>query len=72
MTLDYVALCLDYPMIYSQVGSGEPESSLFGHTIVGLSGAHQTIQWVAPDYPVLLRPAHLLLLCAKLLWLLLA
>ena len=72
ITPDCPTICPDCPVIYSQGALAEPESSLFYRTIAGLSDAHRTIQWVASDCPVLPRPAHLLLFCAKLLWLLLA
>jgi hypothetical protein len=65
ITPDYLVLRPYYPVSYSQGGPTEPERDLFGHTIAGLSDAHQTIRWVAPNYLMLPKLAHLLLFCAK-------
>jgi hypothetical protein len=65
ITPDCLVFYVDHSMNYSRGGSVEPERYLFDPKIIGLSGAHRTVRWVAPDRPVLPRPTHLLLLCAK-------
>jgi hypothetical protein len=62
----------DCPVNFSRWGPAKAEAEQFVHTTAGLFGAHRTVRWVARDCTVLPRPAHFLLFCAKLLWLLLA
>jgi hypothetical protein len=60
----------DCPVNFSRWSLAKPESGHFDRTVARLSSTHQTVWWVARDYPVLPRPTHLLLFCAKFLWLL--
>jgi hypothetical protein len=66
------ALCANCPVIYSQHWLIFLESSPLVRPWTGLSGAHQTDRWVAPDRLVLRRLVHLSLFYLESLLLLLA
>jgi hypothetical protein len=72
ITPDCLVLSPDCQVNFSRWGPTKAEAEQFGHTTAGLFGAHRTVWWVALDCTVLPRPAHFLIFCAKLLWLLLA
>jgi hypothetical protein len=71
-TPDCPALRADCPVFVADAGFIVPRAAPSGGPSTGLSDAHRTVRWLAPDHSVLRRPVQLLLSYSKSLLLLLA